>query len=132
MKPVTLEIVTKLITIFDHHGQSKFLLNEAGVERNINQKELNEYPSELREELSRLSHWIRELRRLYKHRLFVKIIDAQSLLGIYKSLRFSIRRYPAFIIEGKDIYSGWDKEHLEKIIDKYIRASFIPKHGKIL
>lgn len=132
MKPITLEIVTNLITIFDRFGQSKLFINEAGIDRKIYQKELNEYPSELKEELSKLSHWIRELTSLYKHRLFVKLIDTQSLLGIYKSLRFSIKRYPAFIVEGKEMYSGWDREHLENLIDKYIKASFIQKHGKNL
>jgi len=49
---------------------------------------MEEYPSDLKEEYLKLSDWIRELTRIYKHRLLIKLIDAQSILGIYKSLRY--------------------------------------------
>jgi len=132
MKPISLEIVTKVITIFGRFGHFDLIFNETGVDKKFYQKELNEYPSDLKEDLSRLFHWIRDLKRLYKHRLLIKLIDAQSLLGIYKSIRHRIRRYPAFIVEGKEIYSGWNRDQLEGLIDKYIKASFIPKHDKNL
>jgi len=32
------------------------------------------------EEYAKLSDWIRELTQLYKHRLFIKLIDVQSPL----------------------------------------------------
>src|SRR4030042_519859 len=85
------------------------------------QKEVNEYPPDLKEEYAKLCEWMKELTRLYKHRLFIKLIDVQSFVGIYKSLRHGIRRYPTFIIEGKEVYTGWDKNQLEGLLDKKIQ-----------
>jgi hypothetical protein len=131
MKPIYLEIVTKVITTFDHCRHCEIFFDEAGIDRKSHQKDMNEYPLDLREEFINLSDWIRELIRLYKHRLLIKLIDAQSLLGIYKSLRYWIRAYPTFIVEGKETYSGWDKNQLEGLLDKYMKASLLSKHRNI-
>jgi hypothetical protein len=89
---------------------------------------MEEYPLDLKEEYLKLSDWIRELTRLYKHRLLIRVIDAQSPLGFYKSLRHRIRTYPAFIVEGKETYTGWDKNQLESLLDKNIKNSLPSKH----
>jgi len=89
---------------------------------------MEEYPSDLREEYAKLWEWIRELTRLYKHRLLIRLIDAQSPLGIYKSLRYRIRTYPTFIVEGKETYAGWDKDRLESLLDRYIKSSLPSRH----
>ena len=68
-----------------------------GLDQKFHQRETDEYPLDLKEEYGKLSEWIHDLTRLYKHRLFIKLIDVQSPLGIYKSLRHWIRKYPTFI-----------------------------------
>jgi len=73
----------------------------------------------LKEEYIKLSDWIRELSRTYEHRLLIKLIDAQSILGIYKSLRHWVRKYPTFIVEGQEAYAGWDKNRLESLLVKF-------------
>jgi hypothetical protein len=127
MKPIRLEIVTKVVTFFDHCRRCQLLFDQAGLDEKIHQKEMEEYPPDLKEEVKKLSDWIRELSRLYKHRLLIKLIDVQSPLGIYKSLRHRIRTYPGFIVEGKETYIGWDKSQLESLLDKYIQGSFPSK-----
>ena len=131
MKPIRLEIVTKVITFFDHCRRCKVLFDQTGLDQKLHQKEMDEYPSDLKEEYRNLSDWIRELSRLYKHRLQIKLIDVQSPLGIYKSLRHRIRAYPAFIVEGKETYIGWDKSQLESLLDKYIQSSLPTKHRNL-
>ncbi len=130
LKPILLEIVTKVMTTFNHCGHCRLVFAEAGMDRKINEKELVEYPSDLKEEYLELSDWIRELVRLYKHRLLIRLIDVQSPLGIYKNLRYRIRTYPAFIVERKEVYTGWDKGQLEKILDKYIQNALPSKYRK--
>ncbi len=88
-------------------------------------------PSDLKEECTKLSDWVRELSRLYKHRLFIRLIDVQSPLGIYKSLRHRIRTYPAFIVERKETYAGWDKGQLESLLDKYIQKALPSKRRNL-
>jgi len=122
MKPVLIEIVTRVLTHFDHCAHCEVLFGQAGIDRKLHQKETEEYPSDLKEEYLNLSNWIRELTHLYKHRVIIKLIDVQSLIGIYKSFRHRIRTYPTFIIEGKETYAGWDKNRLETLLDKHIKA----------
>jgi hypothetical protein len=128
MKPIQLEIVTKVVTFFDRCRRCQILFNQSGLDEKIHQKEMEEYPPDLKEEYLKLSDWIRELTRLYKHRLLIRVIDAQSPLGFYKSLRHRIRTYPAFIVEGKETYTGWDKSQLESLLDKNIKNSLPSKH----
>jgi len=90
-----------------------------GLDQKFHQRETDEYPPDLKEEYAKLSEWIRELTRLYGHRLFIKLIDVQSPLGIYKSLRHWIRKYPTFIVEGQETYAGWDKGGLESLLIKF-------------
>jgi hypothetical protein len=131
MRPISLEIVTQVLTTYDHCRHCEVIFDEAGLDKKFHQKEMDEYPPDLKEEYLKLSDWIRELNRLYKHRLLIKLIDVQSLLGFYKSLRHKIRKYPTFIVEGKEIYTGWDKNQLESLLDKYIKASLMSKHRNL-
>jgi hypothetical protein len=131
MKPIRLEIVTKVVTFFDTCRRCQVIFGQAGLDKKIHQKEMEEYPLDLKEEYMRLSEWIRELSRLYKHRLRIKLIDVQSPLGVYKSLRHRIRTYPGFIVEGKETYIGWDKSQLESLLDKYIQKALPSKQGSL-
>jgi len=131
MKPIQLEIVTKVVTFFDHCRRCQILFDQAGLDKKVHQKEMEEYPPDLKEEYLKLSDWVRELTRLYKHRLLIKLIDVQSPLGIYKSLRYWIRTYPTFIVEGKETYTGWDKNQLESLLDKHIKNSLPSKHQNL-
>jgi hypothetical protein len=118
MKPILLEIVTRVLTHFDHCAHCEVLFGQAGLDKKFHQREMEEYPPEH----LRLSDWIRELTQLYKHRVVIKLIDVQSLMGIYKSFRHRIRTYPTFIVEGKETCAGWDKNRLESLLDKYIKS----------
>lgn len=131
MKPILLEIVTHVMTSFGQCRRCEILFDQAGFDQKLHQKEMDEYPPDLKEELAKLSAWIRELSQLYKHRLSIKLIDVPSPLGIYKSLRYRIRTYPTFIVEGKETYAGWDKSHLEGLLDKYIQNSLPSKHRSL-
>ena len=131
MKPILLEIVTKVMTSFGQCRRCKILFDQAGFDQKLHQKEMDEYPADLKEENTKLSDWIQELNGLYKHRLSIKLIDAPSPLGIYKSLRYRIRTYPTFIVEGKETYAGWDKGRLESLLDKYIKDALPAKHRSL-
>jgi len=131
MKPISLEIVTKVMTFFNHCRHCEVIFNQTGLDRKFHQKEMDEYPPDLKEEYLKLSDWIQELTRLYKHRLLIRLIDVQSPLGIYKSLRHWIRTYPTFIVEGKETYTGWDKSQLESLLDKYIKNSLPSKRRSL-
>jgi hypothetical protein len=121
MQPVVLEIVSKVITTFDHCRHCEFFFQAAGLDAKHHEIEMEEYPPDLKEDYLRLCNWIRELVRRYQDQLVVRLIDAQSLLGMYKSLRHGIRAYPTFIIAGRKAYTGWDKIQLMTVLEKYVQ-----------
>jgi len=122
MAPVILEIVTRVLTTLDHCRHCDFLFDQAGLDGMQHRREVNEYPQDLKEEYLRLSHWIRELSRRYQDRLLIKVIDVQSVLGIYKSIRYRIRNYPTFIVAGTERYTGWDPDALAALLEKHLQA----------
>lgn len=123
MKSILVEVVTRVLTTFQNCASCGPVFKETGVEDAVNREALSEYPQDLQDEFLRLSDIIRELRRLYIHRIRIELVNAQSPLGIYKTLRHRIRQYPAFIIENKDVFIGWDLKKLSDIVDMYIKTA---------
>jgi len=128
MRPILLEIVADMMTTIGHCRHCEIFFDEAGLNKRIYEKESDQYPPDFIQTLERLFNWTQELKRLYKHRLFIRLIDAKSFVGFYKSLRYRIRKYPTFIIEGKETYSGWDKDQLEGLLDKHILKAIPSRH----
>jgi hypothetical protein len=54
----------------------------------------------------RVSDWVRQTFRRHCDQVVVKIIDAASIEGFFKSLRYGVHRYPAVIIEGESRFGG--------------------------
>jgi len=123
MKPISVEIITNVLTAFGQCSRCGLIFSESGFEKKVIDEVFAEYPNDLREELHRLSEWVGELTRLYRHRLRIQVIDIKSLTGIYKCLRYGLFKYPAFIINKKDVLSGWDREKLSNILDVHIKAA---------
>ena len=127
MKPLTVEVISYLAS---HRvwqcAHCELIMNEAGVNAQYRYQDMADYQADLKEEMAKLGDWLGELCQLYRHRIRIRLIDAQSPLGFYKSLIHRIRRYPAFIIEKKDVYSGWDRNRIEELLDarmKMVRYS---------
>lgn len=81
-------------------------------------QDLNDYPEDVREDYLFLSGWITELAQKYREKILIRVTDAQSLQGFYKSIRYRAFRYPAFIINGKRKYTGKDKMRLESLLQE--------------
>jgi hypothetical protein len=116
MNPVLLEVVFPVPALYGLCPSCEFFSEEADLRTPKNRQDLNEYPEELKADYLFLSDWIRELAQRYGPRLSIKVIDAQSLQGLYKSIRFAVRRYPAFIIDRREKYSGKNKDDLDALI----------------
>ena len=123
MRPITVEVVSNVLTSYSVCKNCELFFQESGVNEETNKEILEEYPVEFKEDFLKLSEWIRELKRLYKHRIHIELIDVQSPAGIYKSLIHRFRTYPAFIVEKKDVITGWDQEKLNDLIDARIKIS---------
>jgi hypothetical protein len=78
---------------------------------------LGEYPQDLLEEHRQLSTLVVELLNHFKDGIVIHVIDPQSLQGIFKSIRYRVRKYPAFIIDGEELIVGWNRAALDSAIE---------------
>jgi hypothetical protein len=58
-----------------------------------------------------------ELINRFKDGIIIHVIDPQSLPGIFKSLRYRVKKYPTFIIDGQELVVGWDQTMLNRILE---------------
>ena len=118
---IRLEIITPLPTTLRPCLSCERLM-EAQLGDQVHLEMLREYPPELREEAERLRLWVEDLLRRYGNELQVRLLDPQSLEGLWKCLRHRVRRYPAFIVQGRRRVNGWDRAALEQAMEE-VRGS---------
>ncbi len=87
-----------------------------GIRQKV-QKEmaLTGLPDDLMHEFHALSEWAGTLPAKFGTRVVVRLIDAASIEGFFKSLVRRFRRYPAFTVEGRR-YVGSDFGHVNALI----------------
>ncbi len=92
------------------------MFGQSGIGEKVHQEIMRDYPADVLADHVRLSDWVVELVERYGPDIRIRVIDPQSGLGLWKSVRHWVRRYPTFIINGRAKYSGWDKESLDTAI----------------
>ena len=123
MKPILLEVVAPMLTTVEWSSwQSQFMIETLGLRRSSRQNCADEYPEDWKQAGEYVSNWIREIVYLYRHRIKIILIDAQSPMGMWKQIRYRLFKFPAFIVDKKLTYSGWDYRELEALIDQRIHA----------
>jgi hypothetical protein len=70
-------------------------------------------PADLAAEYTAISDWVGDAARRYGERLQIRLIDAASLEGVWNALRHRLRRFPAFLIDGRQSVAGFDRAQLE-------------------
>jgi hypothetical protein len=73
-------------------------------------------PADLEQDYQRVSDWVRQIFRLHCDQVVVKIIDAASVEGFFKTLRYGVRHYPTVIVDSKSRFSGSALEEASQAI----------------
>lgn len=108
--PLLVEIIAYAPTAYYHCTHCEVAWREMGKSNRVHEEQLeSSLPQDLQREYLAVSEWVREMFRIHCDRLLVKVIDAASIEGFYKSLKYGARRYPAVIINGKSRFLGSDK-----------------------
>ena len=94
----------------------EMLMARANLDQAPHERGLDEYPPEWQEEFQRLSDLVMGLSTRYQDSILIQIWDPRSLQGLMKSIRYWVRRYPTFIVDGQNKVTGWDVEQLEQYI----------------
>ncbi|RMF38238.1 MAG: hypothetical protein D6759_01245 [Chloroflexi bacterium] len=111
MRGIVVEVVTPVLTFQSHCSQCEFVFDKTGLGVNaaVQQEAINTYPQWLQEAYLQVSDWVREIAQRYQGAVRVCIVDPQSLEGMWRLLRYWIRRYPTFLLDGQK-FVGWESE----------------------
>jgi hypothetical protein len=105
--PLLVEIIAYAPTAFYHCTHCEVAWREMGATNRIHQEQMeNSLPPDLIREYETVSDWVREMFRVHCDAILLKVIDAASVEGFYKSLRYNARRYPAVIVNRKARFIG--------------------------
>jgi len=101
------EVITYAPTAFYHCSHCEVAFGELGMSKNFHQEQVeSSLPPDLAQDYQALSDWVYALFRQHCDRVVVKVIDAASLEGFFKTLRYGVRKYPAVIVGGKARFMG--------------------------
>lgn len=105
--PLLVEIIAYAPTAYYHCTHCEVAWREMGASNRIHEEQMaTSLPEDLIEEYQTVSDWVKELFRIHCDGILLKVIDAASLEGVYKSLRYHARHYPAVIVNGRARFVG--------------------------
>jgi len=106
-KPLLVEIIAYAPTAYYHCTHCEVAWREMGVNNRVHEEQMqNSLPRDLVREYQAVSNWVKEIFRLYCDQVVMKVIDAASVEGFFKSIRYGTRKYPAVIIDGRTRFTG--------------------------
>ena len=117
MEPLLVEVIAYAPTAFYHCTHCEVVWHDLGVGQKVHREQRDAgLPDDLRQEYARLSDWVNALIARYGERVAVRVVDAASLEGFFKSLRYGVRRYPAIVIAGREKVSGGDYARADALL----------------
>lgn len=116
MQPVQIEVIALLPEGWGICASCEMLMARANLDQSPHERALDEFPPEWQEDFRRLSAWVLDLAARYGDRVSIRIWDPRSLQGLWKSIRYGVRRYPTFVVAGREKVCGWDIARLEQIL----------------
>jgi hypothetical protein len=121
---VRVEVLAYAPTFFFHCQHCEVAFGQTSVGEQVRRDQAREsLPTDLREEFARLADWVHRLLERHGRRIDVRVIDAASVQGVWKSLRYRTRAYPVAVIEGTDAYAGPELTLAEADIERRVAAS---------
>lgn len=118
------EVIAYAPTAFYHCMHCEVAFRGMGKSDKVQAEQLSSsLPADLMEDYLALSDWVRELFSIHRSRVVVKVIDAASVEGVFRSLRYGMRRFPAVIVDGKSRFHGTEAfPRAADEIDRLLRA----------
>lgn len=105
--PLLVEIIAYAPTVYYHCTHCEIAWREMGKSNRVQEEQYQtSLPEDLAREYRTISAWVKEMFGTHCDRLVVKVIDAASVEGVFKSLRYKARRHPAIIINGQIRFAG--------------------------
>ncbi|MFQ6080394.1 MAG: hypothetical protein ACE5OW_01850 [Candidatus Bathyarchaeia archaeon] len=99
---VKLEIVGLMPTFFSHCEHCMFLMRQCELPTISSQ--LEEYPKELADLYFKISQLTWNVRQDFGGEVSIEVIDTASALGLWKSVKYKLKRTPAFVVNGRKVF----------------------------
>ena len=114
MAPVQVDVYMPLPEGWGICLSCEMLLARANLDKAPAERGLDEYPPDWQEDFRRLAALVFDLAARYGDSIQIRLWDPRSLQGLLKSLRYGVRRYPTFVVAGREKVVGWDQPGLER------------------
>lgn len=109
MKPVVVEVLAYAPSEFYHCTHCEVVFQQAGIGPKVHAEQRSSaLPPDLQDQYQAIAQWAHDLHGRYGDSVVVKPVDAASIEGFIKSLRYWRHRYPAFILDGSPLPAGSD------------------------
>ncbi len=119
--PVLVEIIAYAPTAYYHCTHCEVAWREMGVTNRIHQEQVaSSLPPDLAQEYQVISEWIRAIFQRYSDRVVIRMLDAASIEGFWKSLRYGVRRYPSLIVNHRARFRGEELDAAGKEIARLL------------
>jgi hypothetical protein len=123
MRPVRVQVITYAPTIFYHCQHCELTFREMGIGERIRREEAAQaLPEDLQRQYAEVSGWLHDLAHRFGSRVRIRLVDAASIEGFFKSLLHRTRRYPSVVVDGPHRYIGTDLDEARNVIERYITA----------
>jgi hypothetical protein len=123
-RPLRVEIVAYAPTAFYHCTHCEVVWSEVGFGRGLHAEQVRSaLPPSLQADYQAVSDWVHGLRRDYGRRIEVRVIDAASMDGFWKSLRHRLSRYPAVLVDGERVSAGTEFEPAAAAIERRLAGT---------
>lgn len=114
--PVLVEVIAYAPSEYYHCTHCEVTWQTVGLGQKVHaEQRQTALPGELAREYAELSNWARGVVDRFGGRVVIRVVDAASIEGFFKSLWRRVHRYPAFLVDGKR-YVGSDFSQVEALI----------------
>jgi hypothetical protein len=122
MKPVQIDVFYPIPEGWGMCTTCEMMMAQANLGQAPHERGLDLYPREWNYVFQRLSTIIFTLADHFQEQVQIRIWDPRSLQGMLRSIRHGVRRYPTFIINGRNKIMGWDKDQLEQQLQAAVES----------
>src|SRR3989442_457605 len=117
--PVTIDVIAYAPVAFFHCLHCESIWQHTDVRAKARREQLEtSLPPDLIDQYQQLSDWVRRMDEAHGRRVRFRILDAASVEGCLKSLRYGVRHYPAVIVDGKDNSTGADLQPATALVQR--------------
>lgn len=121
--PLRIDVLAYAPTAFYHCTHCEVVFHHVGIGQTIHaEQDAAAFPEDLRQEYAQLSDWVRGLVDRHCGRVEVKVVDAASLEGFWKALRYRVRRFPSLVMGGRAYAIGSDFARADAIVGGFVDA----------